>query len=196
MIQSLTSAVALAALLVACQSGGYSSGGDVAAGSAATGLAVGANYYLQTNLHADPSDNQLYSTNYQQAVLLPVGTEVTVVGVSRREMQFTVVETGVTYKYTLDRHLQESFSANLDRYFGTEDPSAKVAGMSEVDQEGIRLGIAQVGMTKDGVILACGYPPDHRTPSTDAATWTYWKNRWATRILYFDADGKLTRIQE
>ena len=35
-------------------------------------------------------------------------------------------------------------------------------------------------MTKQQVIMSLGYPPTHRTASTDLNTWTYWYNRWLT----------------
>ena len=203
MIKTLSTAAALAAILSACQSGGYPSGtptdASTGSGSAAvsgTGIAEGGTYHLQTNLHADPVKNQLYSTNYQQALLLPIGTQVRVDSVGKKTMEFTISDTGVTYKYTRDKHLVEPFAANLARYFGADDPTGKITALSEVDKQGITDGMAKVGMSKDGVILACGYPPDHGTPSTEAVVWTYWGNRWVRKLIHFDANGIVSQVQQ
>ena len=137
----------------------------------------------------------MYSTNYLQATLLPVGSEVSIDSVGGKQIQFTMLATAQTFTYSRDKHLQESFAANLERYFGSTDESTAVSSMSEVDQEGIKAGKAMVGMTKAGVIIAIGYPPDHATPSTESPSWRYWKNRWATRVVSFDNDGIVASIE-
>lgn len=201
MIQSLRFAACVAALLVSCNAGGgYAGSGSASAAggspaSSAAGLQEGSTYLLQTNLHADPQQNKLSSVNYQQAILIPVGTEVLVTDTGRKSIDFTIPESGQTYSYARYKSLAEPFEQHLTRYFGTEDKSEEIAALSQLDQEGIREGVAKIGMTKQGVIFACGYPPDHRTPSTDASNWTYWKNNWVTRVITFDDDGKVSNIQ-
>lgn len=71
----------------------------------------------------------------------------------------------------------------------------KFSKFSKDEQEQIRLGTIKKGMSKDAVIMAYGYPPTIRTPTTDASSWTYWKNRWVTRIIRFGEDGKVSDIQ-
>jgi len=46
------------------------------------------------------------------------------------------------------------------------------------------------GMTKEEAILARGYPPVHRTYSTEDDRWVYQQNRFVTQTVVF-ADGKL-----
>jgi len=152
-------------------------------------------YYLKTNLHADSTRRQLYSTNYLQATLLPIGSEVTIDRVSGKNIQFTMVATAQTFTYTRDKHLVESFASNLERYFGTTDESGSVSSMSAEDQAGIKAGKAMVGMTRDGVTLAIGYPPDHATPSLETPAWKYWKNRWVSCLVTFNDDGIVTSVE-
>ena len=156
---------------------------------------TGSSYYLKTNLHADSSRRQLYSTNYLMATLLPVGSEVSIDSVSGKKIQFTMVATAQSFTYTRDKHLQESFVSNLERYFGATDESGAVSSMSAEDQAGIKAGKAMVGMTRDGVTLAIGYPPDHATPSLDSPVWKYWKNRWITRNVNFNEDWIVTSVE-
>ncbi len=42
--------------------------------------------------------------------------------------------------------------------------------------------------------MSLGYPPTHRTASTDANTWIYWYNRWVTYQVQFDAKGVVSNI--
>lgn len=68
-------------------------------------------------------------------------------------------------------------------------------GLSAKDQEGIKAGRALLGMTKEGVTIALGYPAKHRTPSTDLNTWFYWKNRFAMLTVNFDDNGIVTSLR-
>ena len=104
----------------------------------------------------------------------------------------------------------------LDRLFLAEDPHAKVvrarddAAQRTPGRKGeranaperssdrveklIEQGVVDVGMTRDQVLMALGYPPAHRTPALDAPVWTYWQNRWATMQVYFDGD-RVARVE-
>jgi hypothetical protein len=63
--------------------------------------------------------------------------------------------------------------------------------LSDVDRQGIEAGKALVGMSKEGVKIALGYPARHRTPSLEDNRWTYWRGRHDTYVVEFDADGKV-----
>ena len=68
--------------------------------------------------------------------------------------------------------------------------------LTPLDLEGVKEGRAIVGMTKEGVLTALGYPAQHRTPSLQAREWTYWKNRFTTLVVFFDSRGIVTDIKE
>lgn len=42
------------------------------------------------------------------------------------------------------------------------------------------------GMRKEAVLMAYGYPPDHRTPSLDGDTWVYFKGLYVPFTLQFE----------
>ncbi len=144
--------------------------------------------YTQTNLHPDPRKNRLFTINYQQPGLLPLGTKVRIDSITKKKMKFTAVDTGAEYRY--DHHrLTPSFVEHLNQYFGPQNPSSEALTLSDTDQKGIKAGRATAGMSKRGVILAIGYPPPHMTPSTDGDRWTYWVNRWGkTFVVDFEGD--------
>jgi hypothetical protein len=68
--------------------------------------------------------------------------------------------------------------------------------LSDVDRQGIQAGKALVGMSKQGVQIALGYPARHRTPSLDDNRWTYWKGRHDTYAVEFDGSGKVAGIHD
>ena len=42
--------------------------------------------------------------------------------------------------------------------------------------------------------MSLGYPPTHRTASTDVSTWVYWYNRWVTFNVDFGGDGMVATV--
>ncbi len=66
--------------------------------------------------------------------------------------------------------------------------------LNEIDREGIKAGRAMVGMTKQGVMVALGYPARNETPSIDMNTWTFWKTRYTKLRVEFDDNGKVVSI--
>ena len=67
-------------------------------------------------------------------------------------------------------------------------------GLSDVDRQGIQAGKAMVGMSKQGVLVALGYPAKHQTPSTDQNRWVYWKGRHDSYAVEFDDNGMVKSI--
>lgn len=76
----------------------------------------------------------------------------------------------------------------------TSPTQVSLKHFSKRDMQGIRKAKPFLGMTKEGVLTALGYPATHRTPSLEATTWYYWKNRFATMGLVFDANGKMIEM--
>ena len=150
--------------------------------------------YTLTNLHPDTNRNKLYSVNFQQQGLIPLCTEVEILKVGNRKITFKVKDSGMEYKYLNHKTAGEDLRTNAARYFGTECVKDKVAKLSKKDQEGISQGKALVGMSKQGVIYAIGYPPLGATPSTDSSNWKYWFNRFNTFAVTFDGEGIVTQV--
>jgi hypothetical protein len=151
--------------------------------------------YTQVNLHPDEKRQRLYSVNYQQPGLLPLCTRVTIESVTSGEMVFAVVDGGRKYTYIFHNSLQDPIAKHLDRYFGVTCNRARVDALSKIDRDGVLAGQVRIGMSKDAVILAIGYPPEHMTPRLDAGPWRYWKNRFNTFLVHFEGDV-VSRIQD
>ena len=146
------------------------------------------------NLHPDDKNRRLYSVNYQQDGLIPLCTKVRITAVTHRAMTFELEDGGRKYEYNFHDTLRQEIPKHLDQFFGKTCPKKQVDSLGSVDRQGIKEGRALPGMTKAGVILAIGYPPEHATPSLDVSAWKYWRNRFATTLIHFE-DGKVARIQ-
>jgi len=160
----------------------------------------GEKYYLAYNLHADPSNNRLYSVNYQiPGNLLKWGTPVQILNISDREIVFRDLDNNLKYHYyihrrtlratTLKKHFNRVFTKNIKAL------KAKVAHLSSIDKKGIEEGKVLLGMSKQGVIIAIGYPPEFATPNPMKSNkWHYWYNRWTQFYVLFGKNGKVIDI--
>ncbi len=151
--------------------------------------------YTLVNLHPDENNRRLYSVNYLQAGLVPLCTRVSIESVDSRRMIFRLADGGREYTYLFHGTLREPIPKHFDRFFGKTCDKKKIEGMRKVDKEGILQGRVFPGMTKEAVILAIGYPPEHATPSLEANAWRYWKSRFDTILVHFE-EGKVVRIQD
>ena len=160
-----------------------------------TSLAEG-EYYTAYNVWYERPE-KIYSINYKKGRVIPAGTKVDRVSVKsgrRGRISFRHIDYNLTYTI----YLQAKFHPNMtvedirDRLLITEPLSTRTAGMSEVEKEGIQKGIVIPGMSKESVLIALGYPPEHRTPSIKMDDWYYWMNRFRSEIVTFDQLGKAT----
>lgn len=175
----------LALLLGACahQIPKDSSGNDMAPGSTA---------YTLTNLHPDNEHMRLYSANYQQPGLIPRCTQITIDDMNRKRFVFTANGRQYTYEYHA-KSTTEGFEANLQKYFGSKCDAGATKKLSAIDQKGIKEGKAYVGMSKQGILYAIGYPPESITPSRDGDVWKYWVHHFNTFNLEF-TNGVVSKI--
>jgi hypothetical protein len=155
----------------------------------------GQSRYLCCNMHYEKPE--ISDVNYLKGTLIPFGTRVQVLQVRKSSVEFQPAghpPITLVLKYGKDATTMDQY---LERIFLREDPHAKLpragkdknqAAAAEKTRKRIEDGVVEVGMTKDEVLMAIGYPPLHRTPSLDSPQWTYWANRWVTFEVYFDGD--------
>jgi len=142
--------------------------------------------YLCCNLHYDKPE--ITDMNYLRGKVIPFGTRVQI-----REVDADRVE------FQTPGHPP----IRLDRIFLVDDPYARLPklpedGKAAAEVDKIRRmmeeGDVTVGMTRDQVLMAIGYPPAHRTPRLDAAMRTYWVDPKDTFEVYFEGD-RVSRVQ-
>ncbi|MBX3025146.1 hypothetical protein KF840_09570 [bacterium] len=148
--------------------------------------------YTCCNIHYEnPAD--VVDANYQVGALLPFGSPATVTGMTARSVSFRAADVNVTLTqaYGTEQETSQQFFAKV---LVEIDPHARFATFSPSVQAAIRDGRVERGMTREQVLMSLGYPPTHRTPSTSADTWVYWRNRWVTFEVKFGADGQVSAI--
>jgi len=147
--------------------------------------------FTQINLWVD--GNRSLATNYRVETRVPINTEV--------EIRDTSSEVIVFYVPELDReiHLENipgytelDISELYDRYFG--DSPVDLSEFDSETRDAIESGRIEIGMSRDAVLLARGYPPAHRTPSLDENRWTYWRNRFARQAVHFSG-GEVSDLE-
>ncbi|UCF91385.1 MAG: hypothetical protein JSW39_24435 [Desulfobacterales bacterium] len=180
-----------ALLLIAHGCGGSSA---KPAGGAAT-----SKLYLQNNIHAQagPRDIKASYANWTDPgaghLIIPVNTPV----------EFKKYRKGLIIKNLIDGRQvffefhPRNMGMSAEEYIPliTSPSTVSLKGLSGIDRKGIQEGKAYVGMTKEGVRVALGYPAAHRTPSLESGTWIYWKNRFKTIAVEFSADGQVQFIR-
>ena len=135
---------------------------------------------LLTNLRVDARGNATSIQSWRGTRVLPVCTPVNITLVRSGEVRFQVG--GQNHRYILHRSTSLPVEEHVNRYFG--GACANIAQMSPADQAGIQQGRPMPGMSREGVILAVGYPPEHRTPSLDAPMWTYWGETGEVQVQF------------
>jgi hypothetical protein len=150
-------------------------------------ITEGQTYFTQYNFWIEKERH--LTTNYNRGELVPLNTAVTVESIGGKTMVLDIDGRKIMIenvkKFTL-RDIREI----ADEMLGSQPVS--LASFSKDRQSDIKNGILRLGMSKDQTIMTRGFPPRHKTPTTNANRWVYWTSRFVQLTLVFE-DGKLAR---
>ncbi len=152
---------------------------------------AGTKRYTCCNMHYETQS--LSDANYYVGATLPAGTLVQIDEVRARAVTFSSEGKKLTLEQTYGA-AQEGFEAYLNKVLVTQDPNPTIARQPKAVQEAIHDSRVEIGMTKEQVLLSVGYPPTHQTASTQSAEWKYWRNRWMTFVVKFDASDRVSSL--
>lgn len=153
----------------------------------------GTKLYTAYNIHQ--RGNVCQSANYQWPPFLPVGTEVKAWVIVPKRAWIQDVKTGQKITIEYSSKYNGDFSAFLKNLLTDKDFKEQTKGLSKETIDKILCGVPEIGMTKAEVIMTCGYPPKHRTLSTDCRSWVYWESKFNTFTVIFDRNGKIIKIR-
>jgi hypothetical protein len=179
-LPTLTLAAA-AALVAGCQSTSF--------GDATSTAGTGETYYTQFSLFQEKFRH--LATNYRRGILVPANTKVTLVGKSRDTIRVRDESGAVLTIVNVPNFTGADVEGVFNRTFSATP--VDLSQFTELEQRNIRNGTVAMGMTKDAVIKALGYPPKHETPSLESNQWRYWAHRFRTYIVSFQ-DGKVVKV--
>jgi len=154
------------------------------------GVALGDRFYTRYSFQYEK--NRHRTTNYRRGPLVPINTEVELVSWGRKGFQIRLLPDGPVIqienvqKYTGDT-IEQAFHKMLARR------PVDLSRFTPRERRFIKAGKVAVGMRKEAVIAAIGYPPVTATPTLDLNEWRYWASRFDTFIVRF-RNGKVTAI--
>jgi len=185
-------------LLQGCGGGGAGSGSRAVSTTAEPPRPI----YLKNNIHTQTQDGKTYRANYENwtnpgtgHVIFPVNT---VVEIEYGRIGFYIIEKSTGKKIDYEYNDRGMGGMSVEDYVNTiitaKEP-VSLRNLSDIDRKGITDGKAYVGMSKDGVRIALGYPAVNRTPSLSSNTWVFAKNRWTSTAITFDEKGRVKSIK-
>lgn len=166
--------------------------------------------YTRYNIHVEKkfknNGEAVYTGSYAgyvnpptgEHVILPPNTKIIPINQRRlftKKYALEVVDQGYTVSFEFDAN---RMGMDYGQYMGmiTSPQPVSLDGLNPADRKGVTEGKALVGMSKQGVMTALGYPAAHKTPSLDDNTWTYWKDRFRTLRVEFDPAGRVSKVIE
>lgn len=170
--------------------------------SSATRVQENQTRYLKYNVHTQVDRANVQKGSYANYtnpgaghVIIPAETKINITRKGRRGFFFTY---GPASQEAFIEFHQGNMGMSMDAYIDliTSDAPVSLEKFSSIDRKGIAEGAALVGMSKEGVMAALGYPAAHRTPDLDASRWIYWQNRFRTLAVDFDSNGKVKSITQ
>lgn len=132
------------------------------------------------------------TTNYRRGIFLPVNTPVTFVSSAGNSIYITLPNGDEISIENNKKYSGESLEGIFKRTFSTSHTD--LSKFTEEEQNAIKAGKVNIGMSKAAVLIAIGYPPKHKTPSLDDIYWRYWSSRYNSFLIEFEND-KVVNIQ-
>jgi len=125
--------------------------------------------------------------------VIPFGTPVKYKGLGRYRVHIEV--DGKRQAIGNDYSRDVAMEAFARRYIVTEDPRAKVAQAPPKVRTAIETARVTLGMTKEQVLMALGYPISSENPNLDVSRWRYWLWSFSPFVVHFDASNLLSRVE-
>jgi len=157
----------------------------------------GETYYTRANMCYD-KNRTIRSANVRDGKFLPAGTKTTIGKAGWWRIPFRT-DGGTTYKL---KHsiFRSTISASdlFSRYFAKDNPrsgTGPFGTFNEEEKRNIANGTVALGMSKDAVLMAYGWPPSHMTASPDTNEWHYLVGPAGERSTLVFEDGYLAETR-
>lgn len=126
------------------------------------------------------------TTNYWRGDMVPVNSKVKVIAIGGKKM--TLEYKGQIIKVlNVPKHTKKTIEEIADNMLSATP--VKIPGKYA---KSIKFGEMRLGMTKNEVLMTRGYPPAHKTFSTESDRWIYWSSKFVQMTLIFE-NNRLTQ---
>jgi hypothetical protein len=153
-------------------------------------------YYTAHNMWYERSW-KIPSINYQKGSMLPAGTLVSGIYVKKSPLSSFIKFTAEGQEYTIYMgrfHGGRDIYDLKERMFTTKSFAVLTRGMTDREKQCIKKGEVKEGLSKEAVIIICGYPPEHETPRLEKSIWKFWTGRFDTFVVTFDENHRVKVI--
>lgn len=136
--------------------------------------------YTCCNLHYE--DDWISDANWSSLPMIPAGTPIRTSSYARYSITVEIDHPWYTRKMRLglDYGRKQRLADWARLIIVPENPKPRIATWPEHIRNAVRDGQVAIGMTKEQLIAAVGYPPAHQTPTLDAPQWKYWHTTHGT----------------
>lgn len=167
--------------------------GLLAAPLTASAAEVPAEGFLCCNMRTD--GNWISDINYEESgkSIIPMGTPVKFKGIGRNRVEIEV--DGKTQYLGNDYSRDLSMEVFAQRYIVARNPKQLLASMPPRIREAVNSAKVAIGMTREQVAMAVGYPVSSETPSLNAPAWKFWLWSFSPFTVHFDSQGRVSRVE-
>ncbi len=133
-------------------------------------------YYTRTNLWYS-SQGIISTWSSHNGGIIPLGTKVKIIKMGSKELEFKA-NSRTIFTIRRSRHTNAPLPDLFDIYFSEKNvmgQGSKFYDLTKVEQINVQTATIALGMSKEAVLLAYGYPPARDgTIDIDENLWTYW----------------------
>ena len=167
--------------------------GLLAAALSASAAEVPAEGFLCCNMRTD--GNWISDINYEESgkSIIPMGTPVKFKGLGRNRVEIEI--DGKTQYLGNDYSRDLSMDVFAQRYIVARNPKQLLASMPPRIREAVNSAKVAIGMTREQVAMAVGYPVSSETPSLNAPAWKFWLWSFSPFTVHFDSQGRVHRVE-
>ena len=139
---------------------------------------------------------RMHSINYKKGTILPAGTEVSDVEITRKNIRFKARGESFRIRFNPKFHPDETSETLGQKMFGIKNRKLLTAGMTAIEIKSIKEGVLYLGMSKKAVLVAYGFPPSHQTRSLDSKRWKFWIHRFRWKTICFGDTNKTIKCED
>lgn len=155
-------------------------------------ISLGGTYYTQFVIRFEKGTH--LTTNYRRGASIPVNTPVKLLNITSKTIEVQVDNPSQKLLVkNVEKHTGDDIYREFDKLFAKK--KVDLSKFTALERTQIDNGTVAIGMTKNAVIVAIGYPPITETPNLDSNTWVYWKGRFDKFDVHFK-DGKVSKIED
>lgn len=148
--------------------------------------------YTCCNLHYQ--GDWISDTNETTLPMIPAGSRIALRDYGRHRASVLIDAKAMRIGHDYGRK-EETNEAYVGKLMVKDDPKIRIKTFDPKVQEAIAAGKVRLGMSREQVIIALGYPRTDITPSLDKREWQYWTAGWEEFQVLWGNDGLVSQIR-